>query len=320
MKKRTALLIAIITAFTAMPASPVYADTAIPEEAVLLEGAEAELSNGEVEAELSNGEAEAELSNGVAVMAGEDFSDTSYAEEYSDEYIGGPAEETDECCVEYIDAVPKDVNCVDINSMMAQGAGSGEYSDTKVYNTTYNGYFSYKGNDPSRSFYINNMKEKPTQIKYNSSKGKARIFSYKIGGKKLYCLRFTFNKDEKRSVTVSYKHDGNTFKAKIVPHKTSYKKAAENIKVGKIRLSDLSKSFYFEERSSSGKIEIKPAKGWKIDKIYKKKLFENTSKASILTNGQSIKLKLYDQIDICLKNEKSGKYTWYIYRALYKGK
>ena len=46
MKKRTALLIAIITAFTAMPASPVYADTAIPEEGVLFEGAEAELSNG----------------------------------------------------------------------------------------------------------------------------------------------------------------------------------------------------------------------------------------------------------------------------------
>lgn len=303
MKKRTALLIAIITAFTAMPASPVYADTAIPEEGVLLE------------------EAEAELSNGVAVMAGEDFSDTSYTEEYSDEYVAkGPAEETDECCVEYIDAVPKDVNCVDINSMMAQGAGSGEYSDTKVYNNTYNGYFSYKGNDPSRSFYIRDMKEKPTQIKYNSSKGKARIFSYKIGGKKLYCLRFTFNKDEKRSVTVSYKHGGNTFNAKIVPHKTPYKKAAENIKIGKIRLSDLSKSFYFEERSSSGKIEIKPAKGWKIDKIYKKKLFENISKASILTNGQNITLKLYDEIDIILKNEKSGKYTWYIYRALYKGK
>ncbi len=304
-------MIAIITAFTAMPANPVYADTAIPEEGVLLEGAEAELSNGE---------AEAEFSNGAAVMAGEDFSDTSYTEEYSDEYIEGTVEETDGCCVEYIDAVPKDVNCVDINSVMAQGAGSGEYSDTKVYNITYNGYFSYKGNDPSRSFYISGMEEKPTQIKYNSSKGKARIFPYKIGGKKLYSLRFTFNKDEKRSVTVSYKYDGHTINAKIVPHKTSYKKAAKNIKIGKIRLSDLSKSFYFEERSTSGKIEIKPAKGWKVFKIYKKKLFESDSKASILTNGQSIKLKLYDEIDICLKNEKSGKYTWYTYSALYKGK
>ena len=310
MKKRTALLIAIITAFTAMPVSPVLADTAIPEEAVLLEGLETEPNDAACYALEPDGIEKTEYGPGYGV--GTSLLDSERID-YAKDMMAKAAEKgVNFLLSEDVVVAPEfDADAIEPG---ADATSFDEISPDSATKTIRAGICP-RGNVPSRSYYITQPKlmKKPTNLTYNSSIGSATIMKF---AKNRYCVRFTFKKDEKRTANISFEYGGKKYKYKLKPVVRYHKKAVKNIKVGKIRLHDFKKSYMYEERPVSGTLDVDPESGWEIMRIYKDKAWQGKEKID-LPNHNKITLEKYDSLCIGLKNKKSGKVVWYIYQAFH---
>ena len=280
MKRRiTALFIAMITTFASMPANLVFADTIELDEMP-------EIQETDIIQE-SDILQETDLAEG----AFSEFDEPEYAEGYCD-----PETELSE--------LPDPMNSASVNDI-----GSDLNTGNKATRNL-DAYISRKGNDESRSYYYHGFAKKPTNLYYKSSIGSAKIV--KVGNNN-YAIKFTFKKNVKSSVTITYKYLGYKRSIKIINKKIQYSCAAKNIKLGKIRLSNFSRNFFWAERPVNGRIEITPAKGWKLYGVYKGPAFGKAT--GVLHNGDKIKLKKYEEARIYFQNKKTKKYVVYTYRA-----
>lgn len=306
MKKRiTALLVATITALAAMPAYPVFADTIELEEVPQSEEAEPVLFEASEDV--------AEPVGIEAVEAGEDLSfdaGINGANESGEAAEGGNIDPFVDNTSQFVEEPETSDQAGDLTSFVG----------ASPIKRTLNCYVSYKGNDESRSYYYYDFNSIPKNISYNTSIGTMRYIKYKYKGNTKYALKFTFDKNEKRTATVSYKYEGKSYKIRFVPVKYSFSRAAKNIKIHKIRLAGFDKNFRFSERTGKGRVEVEPVSGWKVTTIYKSKMFDANAKKQYYNNGDKVTLNQFDRLSICLQNTKTKKVTWYGYNAMIKGK
>ena len=167
---------------------------------------------------------------------------------------------------------------------------------------------SYEITKPKTSYYLlpssDNGQCVKKSLKIISGKKYATVKLQKLD-KKLNIL-LTPKKPGTVKFSFKYKENGkitsHTLKAKIV----KYVCPVSKVKFGKSNLTKKYKTAFFcgiKWKKKTGKLTVKPKKGWKLDNIY----YFDGKKDKRIKNGSKITLKKGGFLSIMLSNKKSGK-------------